>query len=82
MGTKPRSPGQIAFSVSMEERLRDEIDARSESLGLNRSQYLAILARRDLATGGGMTIPDHPKLPPVPAHTTDTSFHRKKRKAR
>lgn len=56
MGIKPRSPNQTAFSVSMEEALRDDIDARAESLGLNRSQYLATLARNDIATGGDLLL--------------------------
>jgi len=49
MTVKQRSPGQLGISISMSEKLRDEIDARASSLGLTRSQYLAQLARNDIA---------------------------------
>lgn len=55
--TKPkRSTDQIAVSLSMKRSLRDQIDQRAEKLGLNRSQYLAILARADIAEGGEFAI--------------------------
>lgn len=56
MVTKPRSPGNIAFSVSMTQELLVEIDSRAKALGLNRSQYLALLARRDVTEKGAMII--------------------------
>lgn len=49
---KPRSPGQTATSFSCEETLLRRIDDRARSLNMNRSQYLAALARRDLVEGG------------------------------
>jgi hypothetical protein len=64
MGIKPRSPGQTAFSVSMEKDLRDDIDARAAALGLNRSQYLAVLARNDIDTGGHLVLRDTPNSSP------------------
>jgi metal-responsive CopG/Arc/MetJ family transcriptional regulator len=45
-----------AFSVSWPEQLLAEVDARVESLGLNRSIYLAALARRDLAAKGAFEL--------------------------
>jgi hypothetical protein len=56
MKTHTRSLTQTAISVSMPNDLRDEIDLRAKSLGLNRSQYLARLAEADLAKGGPLTI--------------------------
>lgn len=53
----------------MQESERDEIDSRAASLGLNRSQYLVALARKDIASGGDLTIPaalrDAPNLTPA-----------------
>jgi len=57
---KPRSPGKLAISVSMTEDLLSDLDARAESLGLNRSQYLAQLARNDLAQGGTLILRETP----------------------
>ena len=34
-----------------------EIDARAESLGFTRSQYIQMLVRGDLTTKGDMTVP-------------------------
>lgn len=58
MTTKARSPGKTAISVSMTEDLLAQMDARAASLHLNRSQYLAELARADLAQGGPLTLTD------------------------
>lgn len=56
MVTKPRSPGNTAISFSISAELLAQIDARAAALGLNRSSYLASLARADLAQGGPLTI--------------------------
>lgn len=48
MVQKARSAGQTAISVSMPKAMVEEIDARAERLGLNRSQYLLQLAKQDL----------------------------------
>lgn len=40
----------------MRRRLLSEIDARAESLGINRSQYFAALARNDIASGGNIVL--------------------------
>lgn len=61
MSIKPRSPGKTAISVSMTVELLEKLDARAESLGLNRSQYLAQLARADLVSGGALTL--HADIP-------------------
>lgn len=48
----------MAISVSLSQELLGDIDKRAESLGLNRSQYLAQLARRDVAEKGHMILTD------------------------
>jgi hypothetical protein len=68
MTTKQRSPGKIAISVSMSEELLLKLDARATALGLNRSQYLAQLARADLASGGDLTLRETP-----PPHGSSSS---------
>lgn len=60
MTVKPRSMGQTAISISMAGSLLDAIDSRASNLGLNRSQYLAMLARNDIARGGELTISSAP----------------------
>lgn len=87
MSIKPRSPDQTAISVSMSASLLKDIDARAQSLGLNRSQYLSQLARSDLMSGGDLILRDTfsptldtPQTPPVPPHQTETSYHKRKRK--
>jgi hypothetical protein len=35
-----------------------EIDARADRLGIPRSQYLALIARRDILIGGSLTLAD------------------------
>ena len=37
-----------------------QLDQRATALGLNRSQYLAQLARADLASGGDMLLRETP----------------------
>lgn len=56
MVLKKRSPDQTAISVSLPVELLSDIDERAKSLGLNRSQYLAQLAKQDLAMGGDFKI--------------------------
>lgn len=56
MTTHGRSENQTAISVSMTREMVAEIDARAKSLGLNRSQYLVLLARNDLVEGGEMVL--------------------------
>ena len=60
MTVKPRSPGQVAISVSLPEKLLEEIDDRAEALGLNRSQYFAQLARGDLQTRPELILRETP----------------------
>lgn len=61
MTTKPRSPGNTAISVSLDQRLVDLIDARRKTLGLSRSQYLRLLAQKDLADRGDITVAEAPE---------------------
>ncbi len=56
MAQKRRSPGQTAISLSLEADLLKKIDQRAESLGLNRSTYLSLLARKDIAEKGDLII--------------------------
>lgn len=56
MTTHKRSTDQTAISVSMTRAMVAEIDIRAQALGLNRSQYLQMLARKDLAERGAMII--------------------------
>jgi metal-responsive CopG/Arc/MetJ family transcriptional regulator len=60
MVMKPRSPGQTAISISIDEKLLIEIDARAKALGLNRSQYFAHVARQELSDGGDFVIRETP----------------------
>lgn len=57
---KQRSDGLVAFSISMQGTLRADIDARADELGLSRSKYLSILARRDIASGGNVILKANP----------------------
>ena len=63
MTTKPRSPGKTAISVSMTQALLDQVDERASSLNLTRSQYIAQLARADVAAGGDLTLREEGKNP-------------------
>ena len=60
MVTKLRSPGQTAISVSIPLDLLAEVDKRAAALGLSRSVYLALLARKDLVDGGDLTLKETP----------------------
>jgi hypothetical protein len=54
---KERSKGQTVVSISLSEDLLGKIDGRAEALGLPRSQYLALVARKDVMLGGSLVIP-------------------------
>jgi hypothetical protein len=66
MGTKPRTPGQTAVSISLPEKLLLDIDARADALNINRSQYLAALARNDLSARGILTLQETTEPAPAP----------------
>ena len=66
MTTHTRSDQQTAISVSMTRDLVNQVDQRAKALGLNRSQYLAMLAKADLAARGAMIINESPDAPPSP----------------
>lgn len=51
-----RSEDQTGISISMSQKLLEDIDSRAAALGLNRSQYLSQLARADIASGGSLTL--------------------------
>jgi hypothetical protein len=51
-----RSPDQTGISVSMSKQELLDIDNRSKALGLPRSKYLVLLAKRDIACGGGLIL--------------------------
>jgi hypothetical protein len=53
---RERSEGQTVVSVSLPVELLQEIDRRAESLGLARSQYIALLADKDLRQLGPLII--------------------------
>lgn len=90
MSGPQRRPDQTAISVSIHVGLLAQIDARAASLGLNRSQYLAQLARNDVASGGDLvlrdtpppTAADGPQVPAVPSKQIETSYLKRKRKKR
>lgn len=88
MAGPQRRPNQTAISVSISVEQLARIDARAASLGLNRSQYLVQLARKDVSAGGDLVLRDAPPLgpmdspqtPPVPPHQTDTSYLKRRKK--
>ena len=55
---KARSKGQTSICISLTKAQLTEIDARAAALNLNRSQYLALVARKDIMRGGPLLIPD------------------------
>lgn len=73
MSGPQRKPDQTAISISMSRQLLADLDARASLLGLTRSQYLAQLARNDIATGGGMVIRELPKSSSPAAHPIATA---------
>ena len=54
---KERSKGQTSICISISKLQLAEIDARAAALNLNRSQYLALVARKDIMRGGPILIP-------------------------
>jgi hypothetical protein len=46
-----------AISISLPTVLLRQIDDRADQLGIPRSQYIALLARADIVTGGPLTLP-------------------------
>jgi hypothetical protein len=54
---KRRSKGQTSVCISLTKAQLAGIDARAAALNLNRSQYLALVARRDIMRGGALLIP-------------------------
>lgn len=46
-----------AVSISLPTALLHQIDERADQLGIPRSQYIALLARKDIVTGGPLTLP-------------------------
>ena len=83
--TKRRTPGQTATSFSCEETLLKAIDERAHSLGMNRSQYLAALARKDLVERQPFTLHEKqsgsPPKPPPTEKPVRYSLTHPKRKA-
>lgn len=60
MTTHGRSKDVTAISVSIPLSLLEKVDERARALGLNRSQYIAQLARADLMERGEMTLRETP----------------------
>lgn len=56
MSGPQRAPDQTAISVSIGKELLAKIDLRASALGISRSQYLANLARADVARGGDLVL--------------------------
>jgi hypothetical protein len=72
---KARSPSNTAVSVSLDKVLLEEIDARARKLGLTRSRYLALLARKDLTTRGPLILPSTDgSQPPVQVDLTQEAI--------
>jgi len=69
MTTHSRGEDQTAISVSMKRSLLSQVDSRARALGLNRSQYLAQLARQDIAAKGALVLKEEqvPKSHPPAA---------------
>jgi hypothetical protein len=71
MTTHKRSDRQTAISVSIPKELLDLVDARAQAIGLNRSAYIGLLLRQDLATKDNLTVhetpsPSKPESPDAP----------------
>lgn len=47
---------QTAVTISLPKSLLRQIDARADRLNIPRSQYLALIARRDIRIGGSLTL--------------------------
>ena len=53
------------MTISLPKVLLRQIDARADRLDIPRSQYLALIARRDILIGGSLTLsPADPSHPP------------------
>ena len=63
MVVKKRTPGNIAISISMTQGLLDDVDKRAAALGLNRSQFFALLAKRDIEERGPMVLQEAGQAP-------------------
>jgi len=46
-----------AISISLPTVLLRQIDERADQLGIPRSQYIGLLARKDIVTGGPLSLP-------------------------
>ena len=56
---------QTAVTISLPKSLLRQIDARADRLNIPRSQYLALIARRDIRIGGSLTLsPSDAASPP------------------
>ena len=63
---------QTAVTISLPKALLRQIDARADRLGIPRSQYLALIARRDILIGGSLTLsPADAANPPKQIVLTD-----------
>ena len=63
---------QTAVTISLPKGLLRQIDARADRLNIPRSQYLALLARRDILIGGSLTLsPADASNPPKQIVLTD-----------
>ena len=63
---KERSKGQTAVCISLSKAQLAGIDARAAALNLSRSQYLALVARKDIMRGGPLLIPSPDAAKPPP----------------
>jgi hypothetical protein len=63
---------QTAVTISLPKTLLRQIDARADRLGIPRSQYMALIARRDILIGGSLTLsPADAGNPPRQIDLTD-----------
>jgi hypothetical protein len=61
-----------AVSISLPTVLLRQIDERADQLGIPRSQYLALLARKDIVAGGPLSLPvSHPDRTPKQIDLTE-----------
>lgn len=73
MTTHSRGEDQTAISVSMKRSLLTQVDARAAALGLNRSQYLAQLARQDIAAKGVLVLKEEQAPKSIRAAVQETA---------
>ena len=74
MSGPQRAPDQTAISVSIGKELLTRIDVRAQALGLSRSQYLAQLARNDVARGGDLVLKDAPNSTQAAQQTAEAQI--------